>query len=220
MDYQKAKFERSKMDIVRGAAGVFKAKGFHATSVDDIAAACGMTKGNLYHYFKSKSEILYFIHITTTKKLLLAAIKISSANLRCDTKIYLLCMHHLHCILDEVYGADAHIEFGAFDRQKFSNIMSIRNTYEKMLRTWIDEGLEIGLFRQLDSKMAGFLLLGGLNWAARWYKPGGDYKPAQVGKEFAEIFVRGLLKPGKEPRVPDDKFFDEVVSGVKSQSEF
>lgn len=220
MDYQKVKYERARMDIVRAAAGVFKAKGFHAASVDDIASACGMTKGNLYYYFKSKSDIHYFIHITTSKKLLLAAIKVSSMNIRRDTKIYLLCMHHLHCILDEVYGADAHIEFGAFDKYKFARILGLRNKYERILRSWIDEGIEMGLFRPLDSKMAGFAILGALNWAARWYKPGGEFTPAQVGKEFAEIFVRGMLKAGREPRVPDKKLFDEVVSAVKSQSDF
>ncbi len=48
--------------IVEGASTVLFEKGFHKTSIRDIAAACGMSMGQLYHYISSKDDILYLMH--------------------------------------------------------------------------------------------------------------------------------------------------------------
>ena len=50
------------MEILRSAAAAFRRRGYHGASVDQIARALHMTKGNLYYYFESKEEILYFCH--------------------------------------------------------------------------------------------------------------------------------------------------------------
>src|SRR3989338_3265098 len=50
----------TRLEILRGAAAAFRERGFHATRLEDVAAALGRTKGSLYYYFRSKEEILYF----------------------------------------------------------------------------------------------------------------------------------------------------------------
>jgi AcrR family transcriptional regulator len=52
------KVKTTKAEVVRQATEVFRAKGFHATSMDDLAAACGLRKGSFYHYFPSKEALL------------------------------------------------------------------------------------------------------------------------------------------------------------------
>ena len=53
---------RKRVEILRSAAAAFRRRGYHGASVDEIARALHMTKGNLYYYFESKEEILYFCH--------------------------------------------------------------------------------------------------------------------------------------------------------------
>jgi len=48
--------------IVDGACKIFFEKGYHPTTIRDIAKACGMSIGQLYHYIRSKDDVLYLVH--------------------------------------------------------------------------------------------------------------------------------------------------------------
>lgn len=54
--------DRKQRQIVDGACQVMFKKGFHGTSIRDVAAACNMSMGQLYHYIASKDDILYLVH--------------------------------------------------------------------------------------------------------------------------------------------------------------
>jgi len=54
--------EKKHQQIVDGALGVFFKKGYHPTTTRDIAQACGMSMGQLYHYISSKDDVLYLVH--------------------------------------------------------------------------------------------------------------------------------------------------------------
>ncbi|HLA82004.1 MAG TPA: TetR family transcriptional regulator, partial [Thermoleophilia bacterium] len=55
--------EMKQRQIVDGASKVLFEKGFHGTSIRDIASACDMSMGQLYHYISSKDDILYLMHV-------------------------------------------------------------------------------------------------------------------------------------------------------------
>src|SRR4030067_1076273 len=54
--------ENRHQQIVDGACKIFLEKGYHLTTIRDIAKACGMSMGQLYHYIRSKDDVLYLIH--------------------------------------------------------------------------------------------------------------------------------------------------------------
>jgi len=54
--------ENKHQQIVEGACKIFFEKGYHPTTIRDIAKACGMSMGQLYHYIHSKDDVLYLIH--------------------------------------------------------------------------------------------------------------------------------------------------------------
>lgn len=54
--------EKRRQQIVDGACTVFLKKGYHPTTTRDIASACGMSVGQLYHYISSKDDVLYLVH--------------------------------------------------------------------------------------------------------------------------------------------------------------
>ena len=86
-----------------------------------------------------------------------------------------------------------------------------RDEYEAAVRRLIAAGTEEGTFRDVDPKTAALAILGALNWTVKWFRPGGSKSAGEIGTEFAEQMVRGLLAPGVELQVPDLKLPDLVV---------
>ena len=61
------------------------------------------------------------------------------------------------------------------------------------MRRLIDQGIREGAFRAVHSKVAAFAVLGAINWIARWYRPEGGLAAGELGEEFADHLVRGLM---------------------------
>src|ERR687892_2886828 len=78
---------RRRVEILKSAAAAFRTRGYHATSVDDIAQTLRMTKGSLYYYFKNKEEILYVCHDHTLDLLLRALKDIQARGERPEAKL-------------------------------------------------------------------------------------------------------------------------------------
>src|SRR3954469_22497737 len=72
----------TRVDILKSAAKAFRRLGYHGATVQQIAAALHMKKGNLYYYFKNKEEILFACHQYSLDRLtqLLDEIDISGAS--------------------------------------------------------------------------------------------------------------------------------------------
>src|SRR5438128_9735076 len=98
---------------MRAAARVFRARGFAAAGMRDIAVAAELSPGNLYHYFRGKDELLFFCQDRTLDRLLTAL-----AAARIDRRPHLarlrdLAVAHVLCLLDDVEGSAAHLEVDA-----------------------------------------------------------------------------------------------------------
>lgn len=185
---------RRKRQILRAAARTFRRKGFHGAAMADIAGDLEMTKGNLYYYFRNKQEILYFCQNESLDHLLRSARAIVRQRRPADAKLRALVAEQVRCMLDELYGAGAHLEVDALDAVRYRQIVRKRDAYEKLLRGVIAEGVRRGAFRQIDAKLAGLAILGAVNWSARWYRPDGGATAETIADTFAEYLVQGLLK--------------------------
>jgi hypothetical protein len=82
------------------------------------------------------------------------------------------------------------------DRGRRRRLQERRDGYERALRGLIEQGIACGALRPADPKLAALLLLGAVNWTARWFRPDGGRSAVEIGREAAELLVRGLLAPG------------------------
>lgn len=181
------------MEILRSAAECFRDRGFEAASMEEIGRGVGMTKGNLYYYFKSKKEILFFAQRMSLDRLLKVSARIGRLRANPAQKLHLLAEAHVRCLLAEMHAAAAHIEFHALPPVQLRRVIGQRDRYERRVRGMIEEGMREGLFNRGDSKLATFAVLGALNWAVRWYRPDGPWGVEDIAKGLARILVRGLL---------------------------
>lgn len=159
----------------------------------EIAAESGMHVGNLYYYFRNKQELLAFCQRQTLSGLLTLVETIRHQPLAADAKLYGLVVGHVVRLNKEMPGSLAHLEVEALEGQWQAEILRQRDQYEAAIRGLIEEGIESGLFRQVDSGVAVKAILGALNWTVKWFQPAGAKTSEEIGAEFAEMLVRGLL---------------------------
>lgn len=180
--------------ILRAAAGVFRDRGFAETGMREIAEAADLSPGNLYYYFKSKAELLYFCQEHSVGRMLGSVRALRREPLEPAERLRRLVLAHLACMLDELDGAAAHTEVDSLPEGLKKAIIARRDRYEHEVRRLIAEGIKSGVFARCDPALVTRALLGALNWTARWYRPGGGLSTSAVAAQYSDFLIRGLLK--------------------------
>lgn len=195
--------DERRREILAAASGLFRARGLHATGMRDIAAALGMTAGNLYYYFPSKQDLLAYCQEATLDELLRRAAAIEKEGEPADAQLRALIAAHVEVLNEATPGSLAHLEIDEVPAARRAPLLARRKRYERIFRTRIEAGIATGLFRPVDSSLAALALLGALNWTVKWFEEGGRKSAAEVGREFATLLVDGLTHragPRKEQR--------------------
>lgn len=185
---------KKKLEILRSAASAFRARGFDGAGMREIAHDLGVRPGALYYYFKSKEELLYFCQDYSLDRLLEIGKEVSRKRAPADAKLAELIRAQIRCMLDELQGSSAHIEFHALAPKLLRKVVAKRDQYEAILRGILGDGIRAGTFRKVDPKLAALAVLGAINWTVRWYNPGGPLTAGAIGEAFADTLVRGLLR--------------------------
>src|SRR3954462_715536 len=103
----------TRVDILKSAAKAFRKLGYHGATVEQIAAALHMKKGNLYYYFKNKEEILFACHQYSLDRLMAILHEVQQSGLTADEKLRRLVHAFVHTILDELHGTALFLDLEA-----------------------------------------------------------------------------------------------------------
>ena len=188
-----------RIDILKSAAAAFRRRGYHGASVDEIASALEMTKGNLYYYFKNKEEILYACHDYSLDVLLALLEDVQAEATPPDTKLRKLVLAFVHLILDELQGTALTLDLQALSPPLLRKVIARRDLFDRGVRAIVQQGMDEGIFAPGDPKMVTFALLGAVNWINRWFDPAGPMSSEAIGTAFADYLVGGLTRsaPGR-----------------------
>jgi AcrR family transcriptional regulator len=182
-----------RVQILQSAAAAFRKLGYHGATVQQIAAALRMKKGNLYYYFRNKEEILYFCH-DYSLDILLDLLKDVEAEARSpEEKLRRLIVSFVHMIIDELHGTALTMDLQALSPRALRRIIAKRDRFDRGIRRVIQEGMAAGTFRGGDAKLRAFAILGAVNWISRWFDPRGSATSEEIGQAFADYLLRGLL---------------------------
>ncbi len=185
------KRDRRRREILHAALRAFRERGYHATTLDDIAEHLGVRKTALYHYFPDKDAILFACHQESLAELdrILGGV---DAHETAAGQLAYLIREHVRVMTDTLEGSPLAFEVTALAPERQKAVIAGRDRYERALRRVIDRCIDEGEFRDVKPKTAAFAILGAINWIARWYRPEGSMHAEEIGVEFADHLVGGL----------------------------
>ena len=182
----------TRIDILKSAAKAFRRRGYHGATVETIAAALRMKKGNLYYYFKNKEEILFACHQYSLDRLLQLLDEVEPGALAPAAKLRALIVSSVHTILDELHGTALILELEALSPAHLKTVIARRDKFDRGIRRLLEEGIADGSFSPDDVKLRSFALLGAVNWIPRWFNPAGPATSSEIADRFADYLIAGL----------------------------
>jgi AcrR family transcriptional regulator len=184
-------------ELTRTAARLFAERGYHGTSLAEIAEALGMQKASLYHHIASKEDLLWDV-ARSGADAFHAALDGVPEDAPVTEKIRLALRGHLHVVAEQLDAATVFTrEWRALEGERRAEFIAERRRYEGRIRDLFREGVEGGQLRtDLDIPTAALLFLSAANWAYTWLRPGAD-TDALADRFFAVLFdgMRGYATP-------------------------
>ena len=184
--------DRQRDAILRSAARLFRERGFADTGMRDIAAAADLSPANLYHYFTSKHDLLFYCQDRALDRMLAAAVSARRTARSASDRLHLVLTAHLQTLLDEIEGATAHLQIDSLPPPLRDAIVKKRDRYERAVRRLIAEGIERGELVNLDPAVVVRAMLGAMNWTVTWFRPNGPDSASTVGNIIARFLLRGV----------------------------
>jgi AcrR family transcriptional regulator len=178
-------------ELTRQAARLFAQKGYHGTSIGEIAEALGVQKGSLYAHISSKQDLLYETMLEGARAFH-AGLDAIGDELRPSEKIRLALRSHLRVVADQLDVATVFVqEWRYLEGARRDEIIAERRRYEERIRALFREGRDLGELRSdLDDATAALLALSAANWAYMWLQPGRDTD--ELADRFYALLVDGI----------------------------
>lgn len=181
-------------EIVEAATRIFREKGFHATSMQDIADAVGLLKGSLYHHISSKKDLLLKIFQAGMQMAVDTIEEVACTDLPPEEKLRLAIYRHIELVAEHLDHATVFaLEARALTPAQRQHLVTQRDHFERLFRQIVQEGIDAGVFRPVDSKLVTFALLGMHNWFVLWYREDGRLSPQEIAAVFVDMVFYGLV---------------------------
>jgi AcrR family transcriptional regulator len=182
-------------DILEAAAQVFRQKGFHGASMQDIAKAVSLQKASLYHHVSSKQEILLALLDRALELLLERIAPIAVQELPADKKLREMIRVYLQILTENTdLSAVLLFEHRSLERKQHARHVPNRDKFEALWRDVVDEGVAAKLFQCEDSALTTRAILGIMNWTLTWYRPNGPLGIDEIADHYSGLLLNGLLK--------------------------
>ncbi len=186
--------EAKRNAVLQAAAQMFNERGFHATSLDDVAARLHVSKPTLYYYVKNKDEIL-FECVRTGLQMMQAGIAETSSRGGSAIDQLVACMR--------TYGQIVTMDFGMclirigedpLPPESRKELRRAKSAIDLEFRRLITAGVEEGSLVPCDPKITAFAIAGALSWIGRWYQPGGEYSADEVVERVMNTLLGSLVR--------------------------
>ena len=186
-------------ELTRQAARLFAERGYHGTSIGDLAKALGVQKGSLYAHIDSKQDLL-FEAMSEGARAFHEALDAVPEDLPAADRIRLALRAHLRVVAEQLDVATVFVrEWRYLDGERAEAFIAERRRYEERFRALFREGRDVGALRtDLDEHAAVLLVLSAANWAYTWLPEGADTD--ELADRFLATLIdgiRGYATPGK-----------------------
>jgi AcrR family transcriptional regulator len=183
--------------ILEAAAQIFSQKGYHATSMNDIARAVNLQKASLYHHVDSKQEILLSLLDQALDILIGQMEEVIAEPVSADEKLRLAMRMYLLTLTEQRdLAAILLFEHRSLNPELHARHVPRRDRFEQLWRDLLAGGIAEGKFDFPDVKLATRALLGAMSWVVTWYHPDGPLSAYEITDLYAELILNGFLSRG------------------------
>lgn len=188
----------TKDEILQAAAQIFRLKGFHAASMQDIADAVQLRKASLYHHVTSKQEILVDL-LDQAMDLLIARLAEIHAQPADPAERLRMAIHsYLETIIENRDLASVLLlEYRSLEPEFRARHQPRRDEYEHLWREIVVALVEENGNHHVDVPLIVRTILGAINWSITWFQADGQFSGAEIADRMADFFVAGLAQPGE-----------------------
>ena len=191
-----AQTQTRKDQIYEVAERLFSERGYHATTIREIARELQIEGGSLYSHISGKQDLLYEIVLRGSEQFLRAAREVLASGGPAREQLRELMRRHLAIMAESTPRAIVHFhEWRHLEPERQAVIRARRDEYEGYIRQIIRIGVAGGEFMPNDERLISLQVLSLLNWTYQWYSPGGTWNADDLANHFFELLMLGL-----EPR--------------------
>ncbi len=182
-------------EILATAARMFRERGYHGTSVRNIAESVGLLKGSLYHYIRSKEELLARLFEGALEDTVLELETIARGEDGAPARLRRMVKAYVASITDNRDAVALYLrEWRSLPPPDLARVRAQRRAMRALFERVIAEGTDRGELARGDAKVATLAILGMCNWLYEWYRPRGRLRAEQLAEELAERAVRSVSR--------------------------
>lgn len=193
MNYSKDR----KKEMTDKARILFGKLGYNGTSMRSLAEAFGCKPANIYNYFSSKEDLLFEVLREEMDDILLPVAHLAVEEIT-DPLEQLLFFIKNHTRVTLGHRRSANMAFdtdlGHLPPAKRKVIIKMRRQYDEIAGRIIWAGIDQGLLRDINVKLAAYNIASIISRSRVWYSPRGKLTPDQLSEVFFDLVVNGLRK--------------------------
>ena len=182
-------------EILAAAANLFQQKGYHATSVRDIAESVGLLKGSLYHYIRSKEDLLARLFDGALEGTVRELTAIATREQSAPARLHAMVAAYVRSVTANLDTVGLYLrEWRSLPAPELARLRARRRAMRALFEDVIKEGMRRREFATADEKISALAILGMCNWLFEWYRPRGRLRPEALAEELAERAVRSVSR--------------------------
>jgi len=182
-------------EILAAAAKIFREKGYHGASVRDIAESVGLLKGSLYHYIRSKEELLARLFEGALEETIRELEEIAGRDARASERLRDMVTAYVTSVTDNIDAVSLYLrEWRSLPAPQLARVRARRRAMRTLFENVIAEGVRAREFAAGDAKIAALAILGMCNWLYEWYRPRGRLDAGELANTIAEQALRSVKR--------------------------
>jgi AcrR family transcriptional regulator len=178
--------------VILAAARAFATRGYHNTSLDDLAASLKVTKPTLYLYVQNKEAMLFECFRAGLEQIQSSLDESERASGAARERLFAFIRSYAAAIVGDFGWCMLRAEDQHLGAAMSRRIKLLKAGIDRRMRALIEAGVADGSIRRCDPKMTAFALAGALNWMGHWYREDASLKPPEIADRFIDVFNRGL----------------------------
>jgi AcrR family transcriptional regulator len=187
--------ESTETRILKVATRHFYDRGYHGTTMREIAADCGMKAGSLYNHYTGKEELLFRIANDTMAELVDGAQTAVDQGTTPAQRLQGLVRQHVrYHAVNRLQAKVADDQLHALSQDRQAVVLKIRDGYERLVEEVIADGISEHGWAVADVKIVAFALLTMCTAVGTWFREDGRLSADQIADIYTDLAM-AMLQP-------------------------